>query len=119
MHQQPPQPLLPSLGWAHIVLTVQEHPPQHGEQNPAHAEEGGLQPEHGQHQGEQGPEQTGHLEVQRLNDPDTIHELETLSLLVDNEVEDGDHSHESWRHVQRADQPGLAAITRFDSKIFY
>ena len=110
VHHQPPQPLLTPLGRTDIILTIQDHPAHHGEQDPAHGEEAGLESEQRQHQGEQGPDQLGHLKVEGLNDPDTVHELEILPLLVDDKVEDSDHSHESGGHVERADQPGLAKM---------
>ena len=50
-----------------------------------------------------------YLEIQRLDDPNAIHELEVLPLSAEDEVEHGDDRHHGGRHVQRADQPRLAA----------
>ena len=50
-----------------------------------------------------------YLEIQRLDDPNAIHELEVLPLSAEDEVEHGDDGHHGGRHVQRADQPRLAA----------
>ena len=63
-----------------VVNSIEDEPSGHREQNPDHAEEGRLEAKEGHDEGEESPDEFADLEVERLDHPNAVEELERLRL---------------------------------------